>query len=60
MEQDQKFLSTYHLPALLTFLSLIPLTTEEITGCTIEEAKGATISQEIHLLVILFHVLLFQ
>ena len=31
----------YSLPALLTPLPIIPLTTEEITGCTNEAAKGA-------------------
>ena len=31
----------YPLPALLTPLPLIPLTTEEIVDCTIEAAKGA-------------------
>ena len=41
MEQDEKSLSIYPLPALLTPLPLIPFTTEEITGCTNEAAKGA-------------------
>ena len=31
----------YALPALLAPLPLIPFTTEEITGCTVEVAKGA-------------------
>ena len=31
----------YPFPALLTPLPLIPFTTEEITGCTNEAAKGA-------------------
>ena len=31
----------YPLPALLNALPIIPLTTEEITGCTNEAAKGA-------------------
>ena len=30
------------LPALLTSLLLIPFTTEDITGCTNEAAKGAS------------------
>ena len=34
-------MSKYPVPALLTPLSLIPFTTEEITGCTNEAAKGA-------------------
>ena len=41
MEQNKKFLSIYPLPALLTPLPLIPLTTEEITGCANEAANGA-------------------
>ena len=41
MEWNKKFPSTYPLPALLTPLPLIPFTTEEITGCTNEAAKGA-------------------
>ena len=34
-------LTIYPLPALLTPLPLIPFTTEEITACTNEAAKGA-------------------
>ena len=41
MEWNYKFLTIYPLPALLTPLLLIPFTTEEITGCTNEAAKGA-------------------
>ena len=41
MEWNLKFLSIHPLPALLTPLPLIPFTTEEITGCTNEVAKGA-------------------
>ena len=41
MEWNKKFPSMYPLPALLTPLPLIPFTTEEITGCTNEAAKGA-------------------
>ena len=41
MEQNYKFLSRYPLPDLLTPVSLIPFTTEEITGCTNEAAIGA-------------------
>ena len=37
----KNFLPIYRLPALLTPLPLIPFTTEEITGCTIEAPKGA-------------------
>ena len=36
----KNFLTTYALPALLTPLPLIPFTTEEITSCTNEAAKG--------------------
>ena len=45
----------YSVPALLTPLPLIPFTTEELTGCTNEAAKGANKA----LLNFLFHVLLF-
>ena len=41
MEQNYRFLSIYPLPALLMPLPLIPFTTEQITGCTNETAKGA-------------------
>ena len=41
MEQNYKFLFIYLLPALLISLPHIPFTTEEITGCTNEAAKGA-------------------
>ena len=37
----KNFLSIYLLPILLTPLSLVSVTTEEITGCTNEAAKGA-------------------
>ena len=42
MEWNWKFLSIYPLPALLTPISLIPTSTEKITGCTNSGAKGAT------------------
>ena len=38
---ELKFLFVYPPPALLTPLPFIRLTTEEITGCTIEKAKDA-------------------
>ena len=41
MEQNEKLLSIYPLPALLTPLPLIPFTTEEITGCTNDAGKGS-------------------
>ena len=41
MERNQRFLLISLLPALLTPPPLISFTTEEITGCTIEAAKGA-------------------
>ena len=41
MKWDKNFLSIYPLPALLTPLPLLPFTTEKITGCTNEAAKGA-------------------
>ena len=41
MEWNYKFWSICSLPALLTLLPLIPFTTEEITGCNNEAAKGA-------------------
>ena len=41
MEQNQNLLFIYALPAFLTPLPLITFTTEEITGCTNEVAKGA-------------------
>ena len=40
MEQKQKFLSIYPLPALVTPLPLIPINIEAITCCTNEAAKG--------------------
>ena len=55
-----KVLSIYSLSAVLTPLLLISFITEEITGCSNEMAKGANQAEEIHLLVFLFHVLLFQ
>ena len=42
MERNEKFLSIYPLPALLTPISLIPISTEKITGCTNNDPKGAT------------------
>ena len=57
MEQNSKLSSIYSLHALLTPLSLNPFTSEEITGCTKEAAKGA---KKTTLLFFLFHVLLFQ
>ena len=51
------------LPALLTCLSLIPFTAEEITGCTIKAAKAKLKSvnkaAENFPSCFLFHVLLF-
>ena len=41
MEQNEKHLSIYPLPALFTPLLLIPITLEEISGCTNEAAKCA-------------------
>ena len=41
MEHNGKFFTIYPLSALLPPLPLIPFTTEEITGCTNEAAKGA-------------------
>ena len=49
----------YLLPALLAPLPLIPFTTEEITGCTNEAAKGDNKAPR-NLLVFLFHDLLLQ
>ena len=40
MEWSLKFLSKYLLPVFLTPLTLIHFTTEEITSCTNEAAKG--------------------
>ena len=45
MGQNSKFLFIYPLPTPLTPLPLIPFTTEEITGCTNEVAKGANKAQ---------------
>ena len=53
-------LYTYPHPAPLTTLPIIPFTTEEITACTNEVDKGLTKLQEIHFLVFLFHVLMFE
>ena len=53
-------LSTYPHPAPLTPLPLIPFTTEEITGCTNEAAKGANKAPRDLSSCFLFHVLLFQ
>ena len=41
MQSNQKFLSIYPLLGLLNPLIIIPLTIEEITGCSNEVAKGA-------------------
>ena len=41
MERNKTFLTIYPLPALLTPLPLISFTTEEISGCTNNTAKGA-------------------
>ena len=41
IERNEKFSSKYPLLALLTPLPLIPFTTEEITSCTNEAAKGS-------------------
>ena len=38
---NKKILSVYPFPAHLNPLPVIPFTTEEITGCTNEAAKGA-------------------
>ena len=51
----------YPLPALLTPLPLIPITTEEITGSANEVAKGAQSSKKsAFLFFLLFHAVLFQ
>ena len=50
----------YLLSALLTLLPLTPFTTEEITGCTIEAAKGANKAPRNSPSLFFFHVLLFQ
>ena len=42
MEHNSKLVFIYTLPALLTPVSLIPFTTEEITGCINEAAKDAS------------------
>ena len=41
MCRNEKFLTIYPVPVLLTPLPLIPFITEKITGCTNEAAKGA-------------------
>ena len=41
MKQNEKTLSMYHFPTLLTPLPFVRCTTEEITDCTNEAAKGA-------------------
>ena len=53
-----KIFYSYPISALLNALPLIPCTTEKTTGCTVE--KVLTKLQEIRLLVLIFHVLLFQ
>ena len=53
----------YPLPALLTPLPLIPITTEEITGSANEVAKGAQSSKKSAFLFFLslsFHAVLFK
>ena len=53
----------YPLPALLTPLPLIPITTEEITGSANEVAKGAQSSKKSAFLffsLLLFHAVLFK
>ena len=61
MDQKQKFLSIYPLPALLTPLSPIPFTTEEITACNNEVAIVAKyVGQNPPSCFYLFHNLLFQ
>ena len=57
---NKKFLFIYPLPSLLTLPSLIAFTTEEITGCTNEAAKGANKAPRKSLsCFFLFHALLF-
>ena len=58
MKQNSKFLSIHPLPTLLTPPPLI--TTEEMTGCTNEGAKGANKVPRKPPCFFLFHVLLFQ
>ena len=53
-------LSIYALPAFLVPLPPIPFTSEEITGCTNEAAKGANKSGRNLPSCFLFHVFLFQ
>ena len=50
----------YPLPALLTPLPLIPFTTEEITRCTNEAAKGANKAPRNPPSCFLCHLILFQ
>ena len=50
----------YPLLALVTSCPLIPVTTEEITGCTNEAAKGAKKASKNLPSCLLFYVLLFQ
>ena len=60
MEQNLKFLSITPLPALLTPLPVITFTTDEITGCSNEAAKGANKAPRNPPSCFLFYVLLFQ
>ena len=53
-----KIFYSYPISPLLNALPLIPCTTEKTTGCTVE--KVLTKLQEIRLLVLIFHILLFQ
>ena len=47
-------------PALVDPFPKIPPTNEEVTGAIIEAAIGASKGAKIHLLVFLFHILVFQ
>ena len=58
--RTKKILLMYPLPALLTPVPLIPFTTEEITGCTNEAAKGANKAPGNPPSCFFFHFLLFQ
>ena len=48
MEMKKKFWSIYPLPALLSPLPFISITTEKITACTDKAGKGASKVEEIH------------
>ena len=60
MEQDEKFLSIYPLPAFLIMLPFIPFTIEEITSSTNEVVKSTSKAGRNPSSCFLFHVLLFQ